>query len=122
MWDDLVKETLAPVQVRSVTDSNVNVSCVYETEHGDSIYVSNVLPYVIAWSAERNGFFDAAPPWAENLIAAGFSYLDFSATRTLSPYVDTDAERRITYFEILFEWVEGSDGPEESKLVDPWRL
>lgn len=121
VWDDLVTESLAPVLIRSITDSNVNSSCVYETADGDSLYVSTVLPYITAWSAEKDGFLDTSPPWADTLISAGFSYLDSSATRTLSPYVDTDAERRITYFEILFEWIEGSDGPDESMLVDPWR-
>jgi len=121
VWNDLVKEALASTSPRPTTDSNINSSCVYETTAGDAVYVSTVLPFVTAWSAERNGFLDSAPTWAEPLLDLGFTYLDSSATRTLSPYFDTDAERRITYFEILFEWIEGSDGPDESTLIDPWR-
>lgn len=121
VWDELVEEVLAPAGPRPITDSNVNSSCVYETPAGDTVYVSTVLPYVIAWSAEKKAFLDSAPAWAEPLLESGFIYLDSSTTRTLSPYFDTDAERRITYFEVLFEWTEGSDGPEESTLIDPWR-
>lgn len=121
VWNGLVSDALAPAKIRPVTDSNINSSCVYELADGDTIYVSTVLPYVIAWDAEKNGFLDSAPSWAGNLIDTGFSYMDSSVTRTLSPYFDTDAERRITYFELLFEWTEGSDGPDKSSLVDPWR-
>lgn len=120
VWNDLATESLAPEHVRSTTDSNINTSCVYELDNGNAIYISNLLPYVTTWDAQEHSFLDTAPAWVENLLSTGFSYLDSSATHTLSPYVDADAERRITYFEILFEWIEGSDGPDEITLVDPW--
>lgn len=120
-WDGLVAAALSPTQVRPVTDSNINTSCVYEIGGKDTIYVSNVLPYTIAWDAGKRSFLDMSPSWVEQLMSLGFTYMDSSSMRTLSPYFDADAERRITYFEILFEWVEGSDGPDASMLVDPWR-
>ncbi|SDE02397.1 hypothetical protein [Glycomyces harbinensis] len=116
VWDDLVAAALSPV-ARPVTDSNMNTSCVYEVDGEGTLYVSTVLPFVIAWDAERRAFSDTAPPWAEHLTGFGFAYMDSSSTRTLSPYVDAEADRRITYFELLFEWIEGSDGPDPSTLV-----
>ncbi|MGC5166343.1 hypothetical protein ACLQ14_05870 [Luteimicrobium sp. DT211] len=111
---------LPGLALRSTTDSNVNTACVYEAGDADrSLYISCVLPVYTAWEGGR--FLDEAPHWGAGLTDAGLTFLGSSATRTLTPYVDDEAERRITYFEMLFEWIEGSDGPDESVLIDPWK-
>lgn len=120
VWDELVDEVV-DLPVRPVTDSNTHTSCVYEVgDSGDVLAVSNVLPYVAVWEARTGGYRDSPPEWALRLLGLGLGFMGSAATRALSPYRDAEAARRITYFEILFEWVEGSDGPPEDQLVDPW--
>lgn len=70
----------------------------------------------------QHRFVDSPPSWVGHLMELGFDFLGSEVVRTLSPYVDADAGRRMTYFEILFEWTEGSDGPDEDALVDPWSV
>lgn len=120
VWDGLVDEVV-DLPVRPVTDSNTHTACVYEVGvSGDVLAVSNVLPYVAVWTASTGGYRDSPPGWTARLLGLGLSFMGSAATRTVSPYRDAEAGRRITYFEILFEWVEGSDGPPEEELVDPW--
>jgi len=105
--------------MKVVTDSNTNTSCVFEIgPHGDVLYLSTVLPFFTTWSGSE--CLDQCPSWANLFTVCGFSYLGSVVTRTLSPYKDKEAGRRLTYFELLFEWTEGSDGPTQQRLVDPW--
>lgn len=119
IWNDLAGGLADDLKV--VTDSNQNTSCVFDVpSRRASIYVSTVLPYFTVWSAPERRYLDACPDWATMLASVGFTYLDSVSTRTLSPYRDEEADRRVTYFELLFEWIEGSDGPPEHELIDPW--
>ncbi len=120
VWSELVSGLIA-VRTRVVTDSNMNTSCVYEVGTvGEVLFVSRVLPFVTVGGGRASGYMDSCPEWAESLVELGFSYLGSAAARTLSPYRDDESDRRITYFELLFEWIEGSDGPTGHDLVDPW--
>jgi len=120
IWNDLVRSVVGG-DLKVVADSNQNTACVFEVRsRRASLFVSTVLPYFIAWSASERQYLDRCPEWAASLLDAGFSYLGSSSTRTLSPYRDEDADRRLTYFEILFEWIEGSDGLPQHELIDPW--
>lgn len=118
IWNDLASE-LIDRGTRVVTDSNMNTSCVFEVDpHDDVLYLSTVLPFFTVWSGSQ--CLDQCPDWAKRLTSHGFSYLGSRVTETLSPYRDDEAERRLTYFEMLFEWTEGSDGPSSQELIDPW--
>lgn len=119
IWNDLARGLAADLQV--VTDSNQNTSCVFEVpSQRASLYVSTVLPYFIVWSATERRYLDTCPGWASSLTSLGFTYLGSLSTRAVSPYRDEEADRRVTYFELLFEWIEGSDGPPEDDVIDPW--
>lgn len=121
VWNDLVEDLLGS-EVEIVTDSNMNTSCVFEIPSRQAcLYVSTVLPFFVVWSAADRRFLDYCPDWVAILTKYGFLYLGSSSTRTLSPYRDEEADRRITYYEILFEWIEGSDGPAEHELINPWQ-
>ncbi len=120
-WDALVA-ALVGGDLVTVTDSNMHTSCVYDVRDERAVlHVSTVLPYVIVWSDVERRFLDTCPDWATPLTDAVFSHLGSACTRTWSPYRDDEAERRITYFELLFAWIEGSDGPPADETVDPWR-
>lgn len=121
VWDDLVRRVVDR-PVTPVTDSNMHSSCVFDVgANGDALDVSTVLPVFVVWSGVERRYLDEAPRWADGLVDVGFRFMGSAVTRTLSPYRDADADRRLTYFEILFEWIEGSDGPPAGELVDPWR-
>lgn len=119
IWNDLVGGLADDLTV--VTDSNQNTSCVFDMPNQRAVlYVSTVLPRFIVWSGTERCYLDICPDWATMLGTVGFTYLDSASTRTLSPYRDEEADRRMTYYELLFEWIEGSDGPPEHELIDPW--
>lgn len=121
IWDEVVAQELT-LPSRVITDSNMHTSCVYEVgTKGDVLHLSTVLPFVAVWSAPERRYVDRLPPWAECMRGMGFSHLGERAAQTLSPYRDDDADRRITYAELLFEWTEGSDGPPIETLIDPWK-
>lgn len=120
IWDEIVTRTVE-AEVRVMTDSNMHTSCVYEVgADGDSLLLSTVLPFSTVWSRCENRYLDDPPSWAERFQDLGFAHLGERAARTLSPYHDDEADRRLTYAELLFEWTEGSDGPPEHALFDPW--
>jgi hypothetical protein len=97
-------------------------SCVYEVSAGSALlHVSTVLPFFAIWNATERRYMNRCPSWAEGLEFAGFALMDDRAARTLSPYRDDEADRRLTYAELLFEWTEGSDGLPDDALVDPWK-
>ncbi|WP_448630637.1 hypothetical protein [Cellulomonas soli] len=131
VWDELVLDEAGRGRYRAVTDSNINNACVYElasepAASGPTVYVSTLLPAmtVFDWRHRRALDVGALALPEQSLVARlgelGIRYVDDVLCRTRSPYRDDVDDHALTYFEVLFEWVDASSPFEDHGTVAPW--
>ncbi|GIG20024.1 hypothetical protein Cch01nite_07480 [Cellulomonas chitinilytica] len=130
VWDRFVLVGDGIERYARETDSNINNACVYSIRDAAgrvSVFLSTLFPSMTVYDATEGHAIslDALElpeaKLARRMESLGIRYIGDELCRTESPYVDDEDGHRLTYFEVLFEWVDGSPVFEGAEVLKPWR-